>query len=520
LGAGEYEGGVMLDPLPLTIPHIAEAAAACWGDAPALLETGETWSFNQLWAECQKAARAFLAHGIGNGDRIAIWAPNCRDWIVAAIGAMTAGATIVPLNTRLKGREAVELLRRTRARMLVTVQEFLGTNYPALLADQDLPDLENILVLRGSWDEFISRSSSGDEADVEAALARLSPEDISDIMFTSGTTGIPKGVLSTHSQIIPQFRTWIENTGLGEGERYLIVNPFFHSFGMKAGWVACLMAGAVIVPMPVFDVKAVIAAIERDRIAFLPGAPTIFQALLAEYEKQPFDTSSLRGGTTGAAVVPPVLIERIRSVLGMADIITAYGMTECTNITGCRRGDSAELIATTCGVAVPGNELRIVDDAGAALPAGEPGEILVRGIGVMKGYLDDPVATAEAIDGEGWLHTGDVGVLDDTGYLRITDRKKDMYISGGFNVYPAEVEKLLSSHPAIAQVAVIGVPDDRMGEMGKAFVILRPGSIVTPDDVIGWARDNMSNYKVPRAVAFVEALPLNASGKVMKTELR
>jgi HIP---CoA ligase len=195
-------------------------------------------------------------------------------------------------------------------------------------------------------------------------------------------------------------------------------------------------------------------------------------------------------------------------------------MTECTNITGCRRGDSAELIATTCGVAVPGNELRIVDDAGAALPAGEPGEILVRGIGVMKGYLDDPVATAEAIDGEGWLHTGDVGVLDDTGYLSITDRKKDMYISGGFNVYPAEVEKLLSSHPAIAQVAVIGVPDDRMGEMGKAFVILRPGSIVTPDDVIGWARDNMSNYKVPRAVAFVEALPLNASGKVMKTELR
>jgi acyl-CoA synthetase (AMP-forming)/AMP-acid ligase II len=178
------------------------------------------------------------------------------------------------------------------------------------------------------------------------------------------------------------------------------------------------------------------------------------------------------------------------------------------------------LIATTCGVAVPGNELCIVDEAGDPLPAGEPGEILVRGVGVMRGYLDDPAATAEAIDVDGWLHTGDVGVLDENGYLRITDRKKDMYISGGFNVYPAEVEKLLSAHPAVAQVAVIGVPDDRMGEIGKAFVILRTGAITTPNDIIIWARKNMSNYKVPRAVEFVEALPLNASGKVMKRDLR
>ena len=530
----------MLDPLPLTIPHVAKAAAERWGDAPALLENGETWSFNQLWAECQKAAAAFLWHGISNRDRIAIWAPNCRDWIVAAVGAMAAGATIVPLNTRLKGREAGDLLRRTRAKMLVTVEEFLGASYTELLADEDLPDLENVLLIRGfaasrgspftshedaktrmiAWHEFVAASGKTSQADVEASLARLSPDDISDIMFTSGTTGTPKGVLTTHSRIIPQFGTWIENTGLGEGERYLIVNPFFHSFGMKAGWVACLMAGAVMVPMPVFNVKAVIEAIERDRIAFLPGAPTIFQALLAEHEKQPFDTSSLRGGTTGAAVVPSILIERIRSELGMPDIITAYGMTECTNITGCRRGDPAELIATTCGVAVPGNELCIVDEAGDPLPAGEPGEILVRGVGVMKGYLDDPAATAEAIDVDGWLHTGDVGVLDENGYLRITDRKKDMYISGGFNVYPAEVEKLLSAHPAAAQVAVIGVPDDRMGETGKAFVILRSGAITTPDDIIGWARENMSNYKVPRAVEFVEALPLNASGKVMKRDLR
>jgi acyl-CoA synthetase (AMP-forming)/AMP-acid ligase II len=311
----------------------------------------------------------------------------------------------------------------------------------------------------------------------------------------------------THGRIIPQFHNWIAQTGLSAGERYLIVNPFFHSFGMKAGWVACLMAGAVIVPKALFDVTDAAQTIEREKISFLAGAPTLFQALLTEKEARPFDSSSLRGGTTGAAVVPPILIERIRSELGMADIITAYGMTECTNITACNRGDPVERIAQTCGVAIPGHEVKIAGPAGAELARGETGEICVRGYGVMLGYLDDAEATAEAIDAEGWLHTGDIGTMDADGYVRITDRMKDMYISGGFNVYPAEVEKLLAGHPAVAQVAVVGVTDERMGEVGKA-------------GIIEWSRQNMANYKVPRAVVFVDSLPLNASGKVMKGELR
>jgi HIP---CoA ligase len=505
---------------PQTIPHVAKAAAARFGDAPALLESGETWSFNTLWEQARKATSAFIAHGTTKGDRIAIWAPNCREWIIAAIGAQIAGAAVVPLNTRLKGREAGDIMRRTSATMLFTVGDFLGTNYPALLRSEDIPTLGKTICFDADWQGFLAGGSAINPEQIDTALAALSADDISDIMFTSGTTGSPKGVMMTHGRVLPQFENWIKATGLAAGERYLIVNPFFHSFGFKAGWVACLMAGAVIVPMPVFDAAKAARVIEEQRIAFMPGAPTIFQALLAEKQVRPFDSSSLRGGTTGAAVVPPILIERIRNELGMKDIITAYGMTECTNITACKPGDPVERIANTCGCAIPGHEVRIVGGDGQEVARGEPGEIVVRGYGVMLGYLDDADATAETIDSEGWLHTGDIGTMDADGYVRITDRMKDMYISGGFNVYPAEVEKLLAGHPAVGQSAVVGMLDERMGEVGKAYVVLRPGAVADESGIIAWCRENMANYKVPRSVVFVEGLPLNAAGKVLKTELR
>lgn len=506
--------------LPPTIPHAAALAASRWGDAPALIERGETWSFAHLWGECRKAASALIARGVGEGDRIAIWAPNSREWIVAAVGAMAAGATIVPMNTRLKGMEAGDILRRTGARLLFTVREFLGIDYAALLAGEDLPGLRETVRLDDGFDAFLASGRGADDAAVDASLARLTPDHVSDIIFTSGTTGAPKGVMMTYGRVIPQTGVWIANTGLAEGERYLIVNPFFHSFGLKVGWVACLIAGAVILPMPQFDVAEAAVMIERDRVNFLPGPPTIFQMLLAHRETHPFDASSLRGGTTGAATVPPVLVERIRGELGMKDLITAYGMTECVNITSCVPGDSAETIAQTCGCAMPGNEVIVAGPDGCEVPRGESGEVWVRGTGVMLGYLDDPKATAEAIDAAGWLHTGDVGVMDDRGYLRITDRLKDMYISGGFNVYPAEVEKLLAAHPAIAMVAVVGVPDDRLGEVGKAFVVPRPDAEASPEELLTWSRANMANYKVPRSFVLVDDLPRNAAGKVLKTALR
>lgn len=508
-----------------TIPHLAEAAAQQWPHAPALVEDGCQWSFAELWREARAAIAACIAEGIGEGDRVAIWAPNSRFWVLAAIGAMGAGAAVVPLNTRYKGREAGDILRRTKARILFTVGNFLGTDYPALLNDEDLPNLQRTVLFDGGsagdngWADFVA-AGSGHDGVVDAALARLTADHLSDILFTSGTTGSPKGVMMSYARVLPQVKVWISNTGLRAGERYLIVNPFFHSFGMKVGWVACLMAGAVMVPMPQFDVAEAARLIEQQKINFLPGAPTIFQMLIAHKREHPFDSSSLRGGTTGAATVPPILIEQIRSELGLADIITAYGMTECVNITGCRPGDPVDLIAHSCGAAIPGNEVIIADDAGNEVPRGETGEILVRGQGVMLGYLDDPVATAEAIDAQGWLHTGDIGTMDAQGYVRITDRKKDLYITGGFNVYPAEVEKLLAAHPAIAMVAVIGVADERLGEVGRAFVVLRTGMAANEDDLLAWSRANMANFKVPRNFVFVEDLPRNASGKVLKTELR
>lgn len=499
-----------------TIPHIAEDSARRWGDAPAVIERGETWSFTELWQRARAAAAAFLSNGIGQGDRVAIWAPNSREWIVVALGALTAGAAIVPLNTRLKGREAGDILRRTNAKMLFTVDDFLDTDYPALIAGEDLPDLQRT-VLISELQNFVVEGDQTPETDVNEALHLVQPNVLSDIMFTSGTTGAPKGALGTHGRVIPMFRHWTEVMGLQEGERYLIINPFFHSFGFKAGWVAALIRGAVIVPMASFDIPEVIRRIEEERINFLPGPPTIYQSLLAA---EPFDTSSLRGAATGAATVPPELIRRMRSELGLVDTVTAYGMTECSCITACRRGDDAELIATSVGKAIPGLEVKIVGEDGAEMQRGEAGEILVRGYGVMQGYLDDPEATAEAIDGDGWLHTGDVGTMDADGYIRITDRLKDMYISGGFNCYPAEIEKLLSEHPDVGMVAVIGVPDERMGEVGRAFVVPRPDAKPSPEALADWSRENMANYKVPRSFEMVESLPLNASGKVLKTELR
>ena len=505
--------------LPSTVPHIAEDAARRWGEASALLENGVEWSFNELWRRSRESASAFLAYGIGKGDRISIWAPNSREWIVTAIGALTVGASIVPLNTRLKGREAGDILRRTNAKLLFTVPEFLGIDYGALLADEDLPSLQKIIRVGDELRAFWAKGDVDDER-VTAALDQLQGSDISDIMFTSGTTGIPKGVLTTHERIVPMFRHWVEVMGLQAGERYLIINPFFHSFGFKAGWVAALIAGATIIPMASFDIPEVIRHIEEDRVNFLPGPPTIFQSLLAAKDKQDFDTSSLRGGSTGAASVPPELIRRMRSELNMVDTVTAYGMTECSTITSCISGDDAELIATSVGKAIPGLEVRITSADGTEVERGETGEIHVRGYAIMLGYLDDPEATAETIDADGWLHTGDVGTMDENGYVRITDRMKDMYIAGGFNCYPAEIEKILAEHPGIGMTAVIGLPDERMGEIGKAFVVPRPGHTLDAESVVAWAKGNMANYKVPRLVEIVTELPLNASGKVLKTELR
>jgi acyl-CoA synthetase (AMP-forming)/AMP-acid ligase II len=372
-----------------------------------------------------------------------------------------------------------------------------------------------------TWDDFLARGDAVPEATVDARSDALAGDELSDILFTSGTTGRPKGAMLAHSAGIRAYSAWADVVGLREGDRYLIVNPFFHAFGLKAGILASLIKGATIVPHAVFDVDAVMQRVSEERISMLPGPPTIYQSILDHPRLAEFDMSTLRLAVTGAAPVPVPMINRMRAELGFETIVTGYGLTECTGIaTMCRHDDDPETISTTSGRAIPGVEVLVVDEKGKPVAAGTPGEIVVRGYNVMRGFIHDEEATAATIDADGWLHTGDVGVMDERGYIRITDRIKDMFIVGGFNAYPAEIEGMMLAHPAISQVAVVGIPDPRLGEVGVAFVVPRPGASVVEDELVAWSRERMANYKVPRRVLVVDELPLNASGKVLKYELR
>jgi len=512
-----------------TIPRLVQGAAKRFGDRVAIEDGDQTLDFQSLAAAGLEAARAFIRAGLEPGDRVGVWAPNIHEWVVAAIGLQSAGGVLVTLNTRMKGPEAAYILRKSGARWLCTMGEFLDVNYAVQLKDQSLPDLKETLALRGEaegarpWSDFVAAGKDIDEGEAQARLEAVSPDDLSDLIFTSGTTGQPKGVMTAHGQNIRGFEVWSEVVGLREGDRYLIINPFFHSFGYKAGWLACLIRGATALPQLTFDIPEVLARISRDRINVLPGPPAIYQSILSHPDRDRHDLSCLRLAVTGAAPTPVELIRRMRDELGFETIITGYGLTEsCGIVSMCRYDDDPETIATTSGRAIPGVEVECVDDKGHAVPCGEPGEVRVRGYNVMRGYFDDEEGTRQAIDEDGWLQTGDVAEMDERGYLRITDRIKDMYIMGGFNCYPAEIEKALFDSGLVSQVAVIGVPDDRMGEVGMAFVVPAPENkdSLSEETIIEWCRDNMANYKVPRHVEIMSELPANAMGKVTKFALR
>ncbi|MFK0015174.1 FadD3 family acyl-CoA ligase [Streptomyces sp. NPDC091027] len=522
-----------------TVAGLVRSAAQRYAGREAVVDGRVRIDYAQLGDRVERAAAACLAAGVEPGDRVAVWAPNSLEWIVSALGAVSAGAVLVPLNTRFKGAEAAYVLGRSRARLLFVTGTFLGTSYVASLRRAasegpgsgplpGLPHLEQVVVLADdapesfrTWKEFLAGGDGVPAGAVRERADSVRPGSPSDIVFTSGTTGSPKGAVITHAQTLRCYDVWSELAGLREGDRYLIVNPFFHTFGYKAGIIACLMRGATMVPQPVFDVDTVLANIAAERISVLPGPPTLHQSLLDHPQRRHHDLSALRLVVTGAAVVPLRLVERLRGELGIATVLTAYGLSEASGIvTMCRRGDPAEVVSATSGRAIPGTEIAILDPDGRPLPAGRAGEIAVRGYHVMQGYFEDPEETAGAIRAGGWLHTGDVGFTDEDGNLRITDRIKDMFIVGGFNAYPAEIEQLLGLHPDIADVAVVGIPDPRLGEVGKAYAVRRPGSTLTADDLIAWSRREMANYKVPRAVEFVTELPRNASGKILKRTLR
>ena len=534
--------------MELTVPAAVARAAREFGDAPALAEPGgPRISYRQLHKQVTRVARALIAEGVAPGDRVAIWSPNTHHWVLAALGALHAGATLVPVSTRFTGYEAFDIISRSGACALIVAGPFLGTDrLAALRAAAAQEDAERLpggsghldqlrLVVQVpieagqtadggggaiGWAGLLDRAAAVPASAADARAAAVSPDDVSDILFTSGTTGRSKGAMTAHRQSLAVARAWAECGRLSGADRYLVVNPFFHSFGFKAGILACLVSGAALIPQLVYDAEQAMALVEAERITVFPGPPTIYQTILDHPGRAARDLSCLRLAVTGAATVPVALVERMRQELSFETVLTAYGLTEAVVATMCRPGEDPQTVACTSGRAAAGFEVRVVRPGGHEAAPGDPGEILLRGPNLMLGYLDDPEATSAAIDADGWLHTGDIGHLDPAGYLTITDRLKDMYICGGFNVYPAEVEQVLARLDGVAESAVIGVPDGRLGEVGRAYVVPRPGHVLAAGDVLAFCRERLASYKVPRQVVFRTDLPRNPSGKTLKRVLR
>jgi acyl-CoA synthetase (AMP-forming)/AMP-acid ligase II len=503
----------------LTVPAVVTWAAREFGEAEALaVPGGLRLSYTGLEEQVTAVAGALVGSGISAGDRVALWAPNGAEWMLAALGALSAGAVLVPVSTRFTGSEALDVISRSGARALFVAGNFLGVDRLGALreaagapdADGSLDRLALVVRVPEEWAEFTSRGAAVAAGVVRERAEAVRPGDVSDIMFTSGTTGRSKGAMTSHERSLAVARAWAECGELTQRDRYLVANPFFHTFGYKAGILACLVSGAALVPQPVFAAGEAMRLVAAERITVLPGAPTIYQMILDHPGRDSFDLSSLRLAVTGAADVPVALIERMRRELTFETVLTAYGLTEAVVATMCRPGDEPSVVSSTSGRAAAGFEVRI----------GPAEEILLRGPNMMLGYAGDPAATAAAIDSQGWLRTGDAGRLDDAGNLTITGRLKDMYICGGFNVYPAEVEQVLARLDGVADAAVVGMADPRLGEVGRAFVVLRPGFVLAAEDVLAFCRERLANYKVPRRVEFRGELPRNPSGKVLKRQLK
>ena len=534
---------------PQTIPALVAYAAEHFPDREALVDGPVRLSFAELAEQVRRTSAALIASGVKHGDKVAIWAPNTARWVIAALAATSVGAAMVPLNSRYRGIEAHQILSRAEARVLFVAEGFLDTSYTRLLVEgaaqlgytdeahvvPGLPKLKTLVSLPAGesgapvdtavlplsgWDDFLAAGLGADPALVAERAAQVTAQDIADVIFTSGTTGRSKGVISAHRQSLGVSYAWADHAQITEEDRYLVVSPFSHTFGYKVGILVCLATGAAIYPMATFDLDETVRLLREEKISVIPGAPTIHQSILDHPNFPAAEETNWRLAVLGSAMVPDRLLERLRTEARVQQLTTAYGLSEAVVVTMCRPGDSAHTVTSTAGRPTAGFEVRVVDTAGRNVPAGTAGEVLVRGENVMLGYLDDPEATAKAIDADGWLHTGDMGKLNEDGYLSIVDRIKDMFTVGGFNVYPAEVENTIGSLDGVSACAVLPQPDDRMGEVAHAVVEVLPGSQLTEQDVITHCRKWLANYKVPRSVEITAQLPRNAAGKILKRSIR
>jgi len=520
--------------LPLldqTIGAALDDAVARWGDRLALVSRhqGIRWTWAELDAEAARIASGLLAHGVSKGDRVGIWAPNCAEWVVIQFATAKIGAILVNINPAYRTAEVDYALNKVGCSVLVTAATFKTSDYIAMLRElgpQRLPRLRLCVALGNephegflAWNQLRTEPDNARLRAISATLDRMDPINI---QFTSGTTGFPKGATLTHHNILNNGHFTAHTIHLTADDRICIPVPLYHCFGMVLGNLAALASGAAMVyPGEAFDPALVLEAVTAERCTALYGVPTMFIAILNQPDLARHDLTSLRTGIMAGSPCPITTMRAVIDTLNMRDVTIGYGMTETSPITTqTATDDPLEERVATVGRVHPHAEAKIVGPDGTTLPRGVQGEYCARGYAVMQGYWDDPDRTAEAIDADGWMHSGDLATMDDKGYVRITGRIKDMIIRGGENIYPREIEEFLLSHPAVADAQVFGVSDEKYGEEVCAWIIARPGQSVAPDDIVAYCKGRIAHYKVPRHVRIVEAFAMTVTGKAQKFEMR
>ncbi|HEV7759379.1 MAG TPA: AMP-binding protein [Acidimicrobiales bacterium] len=536
-----------------TLPAALADAAARGPDTVAVIDGDIRLTYLDYSERSLAVARALIAAGVGPGDRVAVWLQNRAEWPVICLGIWRAGAIIVPINTRLKGLEAADMLERTRAKVLLALPSLVGIDYLTLLHEacgppveagvgdgdgaddprpfRDLPDLRLAVYLDDGpgtegcvpYADFLATASHTDPATVAEREAALTPDDPAELLFTSGTTGKPKAVSLGHQQLLRSYWDWSGIVELDEHDRFLLTSPYAHGPGINGNIVASLIRRFASVVVDVFDAPTVLDLVLREGVTAMLGPANLYARLMAAAEARGLgkdETPRLRLAILGMAGIPPELIARLRDEWSVGRICNAYGAIESTVVSMTRRDDPPSVVERSTGRALPGVELRVVDDANVDVAPGQPGELLIRSFAVMQGYWGAPDATAEAVEPDGWFHSGDIVTRDEAGNVTIVDRLKEVFMVNGFSVYPAEVEGLLLHHPALAHSAVVAVPDEGSGEAGVAYVVPRTGMTVDPAEVVTWARGAMAGYKAPRHVVVLDELPVAATGKTDRVGLR
>jgi fatty-acyl-CoA synthase len=509
-----------------TIGENLRRAVARFGEHEALVVGHQCYraTYRELWEQVDIAARALIANGVRKGDRVGIWAPNRYEWVVVQFATARVGAILVTINPDYKAAELRYALRKAGVSVLVMARAFRGADYVALLAEarDECPDLRLVLVLEDDWETLLAEGASVDARALAAREASLDPADPINIQYTSGTTGFPKGATLSHRNILNNAHFTARKLGYARDDRVCVPVPFYHCFGMVLGNLGCVTHGAcIVVPGEAFDARDVLAAVSAERCTSLYGVPTMFMAELGRPDFGDFDLTSLRTGAMGGAPCPVGLMKQVRSRMHMDQVTILCGMTETSPVsTQTAVDDPLEKRVGTVGRVHPHVEVKVIGEDGVTVPRGFAGEQCTRGYSVMLGYWEDPVSTRRAIDADGWMHTGDLAVMDEDGYLEIVGRIKDMIIRGGENIYPREIEEFLYQLPEISEVEVIGVPSERYGEEVMAWVRLRDGAKVTADDLAAACRGRIARHKIPRHWKIVDSFPRTVTGKTQKYRMR